>query len=92
MKPIKLRVNTRSQKYPIVIGPNLISKIQKIISKNSNKKYFILTSQLRVGFLVLLKYLKIHYIIIIFSISKKMRFTTFSVALLSTASCALADE
>ena len=34
MKPIELRVNTRSQKYPIVIGPNLISKIQKIISKN----------------------------------------------------------
>ena len=33
-------------------------KISKIITKMSKKKYFIPTSQLRVGFIILLKYLK----------------------------------
>ena len=33
-------------------------KISKIITKMSKKKYFIPTSQLRVGFMILLKYLK----------------------------------
>jgi len=33
-------------------------KISKIIEKISKKKYFISTSQLRVGFIILLKYLK----------------------------------
>ena len=33
-------------------------KISKIIEKISKKKYFIPTSQLRVGFIILLKYLK----------------------------------
>ena len=32
---IKLLVNTKSQKYPIIIGNNLISKILKIVNKNS---------------------------------------------------------
>ena len=35
MKPIKLIVNTNSQKYPIIIGSNLISKISKILKENS---------------------------------------------------------
>ena len=34
------------------------NKIEKLITKNSKKKNFIVTSQLRVGFLILLKYLK----------------------------------
>tara|TARA_Y100001958_G_scaffold137671_1_gene110357 strand:+ start:821 stop:1927 length:1107 start_codon:yes stop_codon:yes gene_type:complete len=37
MKPRKLIINTRSQKYPIIIGTNLISKIYKIITDNSIK-------------------------------------------------------
>ena len=36
-------------------------KIEYLISKNSQKKYFVTTSQLRVGFLILLKYLKKKY-------------------------------
>ena len=36
-------------------------KIEKLIKKNSKKKAFVLTSQLRVGFLLLLKYLKYKY-------------------------------
>ena len=36
-------------------------KIEKLIKENSKKKKFILTSQLRVGFLLLLKYLKYKY-------------------------------
>ena len=36
-------------------------KIESFIQNNSNKKFFILTSQLRVGFMILLKYLKKKY-------------------------------
>ena len=36
-------------------------KIEKLIKQNSKKKVFVLTSQLRVGFLLLLKYLKYKY-------------------------------
>ena len=35
MKPIKLRINTKTQKYSIVIGSNLILNISKIIRDNS---------------------------------------------------------
>ena len=35
MKKIKLLINTNSQRYPILIGSNLISKINKIINENS---------------------------------------------------------
>ena len=35
-----------------------IKKIEKLINKTSGKRDFVLTSQLRVGFLILLKYLK----------------------------------
>ena len=35
MKPIKLNIKTKSQKYPILIGSNLISNISNIIKKNS---------------------------------------------------------
>lgn len=38
--------------------PEVSSKITKIINKYTNKKYTVLTSQLRVGFYLLLKYLK----------------------------------
>ena len=35
MKPIKLIINTESQKYPIIIGENLISKISLFMKNNS---------------------------------------------------------
>ena len=35
MKPIKLIVKTNSEKYPIIIGRNLISNLSKIFKKNS---------------------------------------------------------
>ena len=35
MKPIKLIVKTNSEKYPIIIGRNLISKLSQIFEKNS---------------------------------------------------------
>ena len=35
MKPIKLIVKTNSEKYPIIIGKNLISNLSKIFEKNS---------------------------------------------------------
>jgi 3-dehydroquinate synthase len=35
MKPIKLKINTKTQQYPIIIGSNLIFNISKIIKDNS---------------------------------------------------------
>ena len=37
MKTAKLNINTKTQKYPIIIGSNLISKIQKLFNSNSIK-------------------------------------------------------
>ena len=37
MKPIKLKIKTKTQQYPIIIGSNLTSSILKIIKKNSMK-------------------------------------------------------
>ena len=34
MKPIRLKINTKTQQYPIIIGSNLCSNISKIIKKN----------------------------------------------------------
>ena len=62
MRPTKLMINTDSQKYPIIIGENLISKISLILKENSinfknclmvidknipNKKVSILKKSLR---------------------------------------------
>ena len=35
MKPIKLKIQTKSQNYPIIIGSNLILNISKVIKNNS---------------------------------------------------------
>ena len=35
MRPINLKIKTKTQVYPIIIGTNLISNISKIIRKNS---------------------------------------------------------
>ena len=35
MRPIKLIVNTNSEKYPVIIGRNLISNLSQILKKNS---------------------------------------------------------
>ena len=37
MKPIKLIVNTKTQKYPIIIGSDLITNISKIVKNNGIK-------------------------------------------------------
>ena len=41
MKPIKLKINTKTQQYSIIIGSNLVSNISKILKeeiKNLLKK------------------------------------------------------
>ena len=35
MKPIKLKINTKRQKYPIIIGSNLVSNLSNIAKNNS---------------------------------------------------------
>ena len=35
MKPINLKINTKTQKYSIIIGSNLGSGISKILKENS---------------------------------------------------------
>ena len=37
MKPIKLTIKTKTQKYPILIGNKLVNKVSKILSDNSIK-------------------------------------------------------
>ena len=45
--------------FKSLVNPDIKEKkIEVLIKKNSEKKYFVLTSQLRVSFLILLKYLK----------------------------------
>ena len=34
MKPIKLKIKTKTQQYPIIIGSNLITNISKILKDN----------------------------------------------------------
>ena len=43
MKPIKLNITTKTEKYPIIIGTNLISNLYKIFKSNSlnSKKYLL---------------------------------------------------
>ena len=35
MNPIKLKINTKTQHYSIIIGSNLVSNVSKILKKNS---------------------------------------------------------
>ena len=35
MKPIKLKINTKAQKYSIIIGSNLVTNVSKILKENS---------------------------------------------------------
>ena len=35
MKPIKLKINTKTQKYSIIIGSNLGANLSKILKENS---------------------------------------------------------
>ena len=35
MKLIKLKINTKTQQYSIIIGSNLVSNISKILKENS---------------------------------------------------------
>ena len=37
MKPIKLKIKTKSKTYPIIIGSNLVSNVSKILKNNSIK-------------------------------------------------------
>tara|TARA_A100001015_G_C14885575_1_gene670291 strand:- start:403 stop:1026 length:624 start_codon:yes stop_codon:yes gene_type:complete len=56
---INLYLTIKNFFIALFINSNKIDKdIAKVICKNSKKKYFILTSQLRISFLILLKYLK----------------------------------
>ena len=34
MKPIKLKIKTKTQQYPIIIGSNLMSNISKVFENN----------------------------------------------------------
>ena len=45
MKPIKLKIQTKTKQYPIIIGSNLIPNISKILKDNAinfNKCFLII--------------------------------------------------
>lgn len=61
MKYFRINIYLKIKYYILAFflkNKNLDKKIEKKIQENSKKKYFIPTSQLRVAFLILLKYLK----------------------------------
>ena len=40
MKPIKLKINTKTKKYSILIGSNLVSNISKIVKDFFSEKHW----------------------------------------------------
>ena len=58
MKPIKLIVQTHSRKYPILIGSNLVSKVDFFLKNNSikfNKCFFLIDSKVPNKFVTKIK-------------------------------------
>ena len=58
MKPIKLIVKSRNDKYPILIGPNLILNLSKIFKDNLinfNKCLFVVDRNVPKNFLSKIK-------------------------------------
>ena len=56
MKAIKLKIKTKSQEYPIIIGSNLVSNISKIIKDNSiNFKQCLLIIDKKISKKIILK-------------------------------------
>ena len=58
MKPIKLKIKTKTQNYPIIIGSDLISKFSKIIKQNSlsfNKCLLVVDSNVPKKFIAEIK-------------------------------------
>ena len=50
MKPIKLKIKTKTQEYPIIIGSNLVKNISKIIKNNSlNFKQYLLVVDINIS-------------------------------------------
>tara|TARA_B100001029_G_C14906871_1_gene364159 strand:- start:374 stop:619 length:246 start_codon:yes stop_codon:yes gene_type:complete len=50
MKQIKLTINTKSKKYPIIIGNGISNNLSKILVKNSisfNKCLFVVDSKIK---------------------------------------------
>ena len=70
MKLIKLKVNTKNESYPIIIGSNLISNVSKIIENNSiNFKQCLLVIDKNISKRMILKIKK--------SMNKKKIYTYF---------------
>ena len=70
MKPIKLKIKTQTQQYPIIIGSNLVSYISKIAKDNSvNFKQCLLIIDKNISKKIILKINK--------SLNKKIIFTYF---------------
>ena len=56
MMPIKLKIKTKTQNYPIIIGSNLISKIEKLGKSNSiNFEKCLLVIDTKISKVILLK-------------------------------------
>ena len=59
MRIIRLQIKTKTQKYPILIGSNIISKFSKILNQNSVKfKQCLLLIDSNVPKTMILKVLK----------------------------------
>ena len=74
MKPIKLKISTKTQKYSIIIGSNLVSNISKISKNNSiNFKKCLLVIDKNISKKIISKIKK--------SLNKTNGFITFDMAI-----------
>ena len=84
MKPIKLIIRTKTEKYPVLIGRNLVENLSNLFSQNSinSKKYLLIIDkkyQTKL-FLKLQNPLKASkYIYIYLSLVKKIRIKKVSI-------------
>ena len=78
MKPIKLKVETKTQKYQIVIGSNLITDLSKIIKNNSltfNQCLLVVDKNVPKKFVTKIKN----------SLKKKIQFYILNILMLTTS-------
>ena len=76
MKQFKLNINTKNQKYPIIIGKDLCGNLRKLISKNSisfNKCLFVIDNKIKKKIIlkILSKFKKRERIIYLFNANEK---------------------
>ena len=78
MKQFKLNINTKNQKYPIIIGRGLYSNLPKLLAKNSvsfNKCLIVIDNKIKKKIIlrILNKFKKKDKIVYLFKANEKIK-------------------